>query len=85
MKIQMYDIEEYNWKYLMKSTRKKYVFCYNLRVLGLTDDVFFIFQEQNNNKENLILVFWKPINELTTAKATMKGEKFDLEITYPEN
>jgi hypothetical protein len=39
----MYDIEEYNWKYLMKSTRKKYVFCYNLRVLGLTNDVFFIF------------------------------------------
>lgn len=77
MKIQMYDIEEYNWKYLMKSTRKK--------VLGLTNDVFFIFQEQTNNKENLILVFWKPINELTTAKATMKGKKFDLEITYPEN
>lgn len=55
---------------MMKSTKK--------RIMGLTNEAFMLFSNSKVN-ENLVLDFWKPISEISTAKASVgPNKKFNL-------
>jgi len=74
MDVKLFEVEEYVWKYLIKSTKKRFI--------GLTNETLLLFSASKSN-ENVILDFWKPINEISTAKASVSSnKKFTLEVSF---
>lgn len=77
MEIHLFEVEEYTWKYMIKSTKK--------RIMGLTNETLLLFSPSKVN-EKLVLDFWKPISEISTAKASVaSNKKFNLEVAFREN